>query len=294
MIAPEDECLMTRRQLLFKSALSGAALLSAPARNLIAAAGGATALSDAEQEKFLLSAKVLRTRGLSEGVTNSVRATLSDGQLTHDAHVQSINVRQPIYQTALGTELNFQDTYRFNLAAYRLDRLVGLHRAPVSVERKVSGKSSSVTWWVDDVLMTEKERYQKGIEPPDPTAWNLQIYIVRVFDQLIYNMDRNLGNLIITKDWQLWMIDHTRAFRYFKDLKSIETLQETKCERHLLAGLRKLNQQDLKREIGSYLSGQQIDALLARRDKIVAFYEKRVAQEGEAAVLYDLPPMAGA
>jgi hypothetical protein len=60
----------------------------------------------------------------------------------------------------------------------------------------------------------------------------------------------------------------------------------------LLAGLQKLNQEDLKRATGSYLSGQQIDALLARRDKIVAFYEKRVAQEGEAAVLYDLPPGA--
>ncbi len=282
---------MTRRQLLFRCALPGAALLATSAGRLIAVpAESPEQLSDAEQEKFLLSAKVLRTRELSEGITNSIRATLSDGRLTHDAHIQNIDVRQAVYQTPQGTEFNFQDSYRFNIAAYKLDRLLGLRRAPVSVERRVSGKGSSVTWWVDDVLMTEKDRYLKGVEPPDPAAWNLQIYLVRVFDQLIYNLDRNLGNLVITKDWQLWMIDHTRAFRFYKDLKSAETLQETKCERHLLTGLRKLNQDDLRREIGRHVSNQQIDSLLSRRDKIVALYERRVAQEGEEAVLYDLPP----
>jgi hypothetical protein len=141
--------------------------------------------------------------------------------------------------------------------------------------------------------MTEKERFLKGIDAPDPRAWNLQIYIVRIFDQLIYNLDRNLGNLLITKDWQLWMIDHTRAFRFYKDLKSTETLQETTCERQFLDGLRKLSQDSVKRELGRHVTGQQIDALMARRDKIVAFYDKRIAQEGEAAVLYDLPPRTG-
>lgn len=285
---------MTRRQLLFQSVLSGAALISGPARRLVAApAASPGKLSDAEQEKFLLSGKVLRTRELSEGITNSLRATLSDGEITHDAHIQNINVRQAIYQTPQGTELNFQDSYQFNIAAYKLDRQIGLHMTPVSVERRVQGKAASVTWWVDDVLMTEKDRFLKGIDAPDPHAWNLQIYIVRIFDQLIYNLDRNLGNLVITKDWQLWMIDHTRAFRFYKDLKNTETLQETQCERRLLAGLRKLNLDSLKNALGRHLNKNQMEAVLARRDKIVAFYDKRVAQEGEAAVLYELPPRAG-
>ena len=41
--------------------------------------------------------------------------------------------------------------------------------------------------------------------------------IVRLFDQLIYNIDRNLGNLMITNDWTIWAIDHTRAFRTYDD-----------------------------------------------------------------------------
>jgi hypothetical protein len=84
---------------------------------------------------------------------------------------------------------------------------------PVSVERKVGGKTSAITWWVDDVMMDEMKRTNKKIDPPDRDIWNKQMYVVRVFDQLIYNTDRNLGNLLIDKNWRLWMIDHTRAFR---------------------------------------------------------------------------------
>lgn len=39
------------------------------------------------------------------------------------------------------------------------------------------------------------------------------IHILRVFDELIQNRDRNAGNVLWTKDWTMWMIDHPRAFR---------------------------------------------------------------------------------
>ena len=37
------------------------------------------------------------------------------------------------------------------------------------------------------------------------------------------------------------------------------------------------------------LTGMEIDGLLARRDKIVKFFEDEVAKKGEGAVLFDLP-----
>lgn len=245
----------------------------------------ASRLSFEQQERFLRTAEIVKIRPLPEGVTGSRRATLSDGSVTHDAHVQSVDEFRSTAQ-ATGGEINFRDSFKFNIAAYRLNRMLGLDMIPATVERRIEDRSSSVTWWLDDILMAEKDRYLKKIEPPDSEAWNKQILIVRVFDQLIHNMDRNLGNLVITKDWKLWMIDHTRSFRISGELENPKQLSI--CERALLAAMRKLDRAGLDREFGDLLSEGEIEALLARRDKIVAFFDGAIAQSGEDSVLYDL------
>ncbi len=174
-------------------------------------------LSRAEMENFLLTAEVVERRSLSVGITGSERATLTDGRLTHDAHIQTVDVWKLSYTTSQGTELNFRDSYTYNIAAYRLDKLLDLRMVPVSVERKVGGETAAVTWWVDDVLMMERDRFLKKIQPPELTSWNDQMYQVRAFNALVYNTDPNLGNVLITKDWKLWMVDFTRAFRLYKN-----------------------------------------------------------------------------
>jgi hypothetical protein len=239
-------------------------------------------LTEAQRRDFLRKAKVIKTRTASRGVTGTLHATLSDGRVTHDASIQSIDEFKPVFQTQLGSEFNFRDSWKFDLAGFKLDRLLGLNMVPVSVTRKHAGKSSCFTWWVDDVLMIELERYNKKIDPPDVNAWNQQLSIVRVFDQLIYNTDRNLGNLVIDKNWQVWMIDHTRAFRINNDLREPKNL--TKCDRALLQKMRSLNLEVMKRELGKHLTEGEIKSLLARRDKIVKIFEEK----GEAD-LYDSP-----
>jgi hypothetical protein len=243
-------------------------------------------LSRAEMEEFLLTARVVQKKELSMGITNSQRATLDDGKLKHDAHIQTVDIQKASFQTATKTELNFRDSYKFNMAAYELDKLLELNMVPVSVERKVAGNLAAVTWWVDDTLMTELDRHKEKMEPPDLSTWNPQMYVCRVFDQLIYNTDRNLGNLVIIKDWKIWMIDHTRAFRTMKDLPSPANLAQ--CDRKLLAKLRGLNKDVLTKGLQRYLNSLQIDSLLDRRDKIVSFFDQQIAKKGEAAMLFDV------
>jgi hypothetical protein len=255
---------------------------NAPETNLSSAAK----LSRGEMEEFLIKAKVVARKNLSTGITNSQRGTLDDGRLKHDAHIQTVDIQKATFQTVSRTEFNFRDSYKFNMAAYELDKLLELNMVPVSVERKVGGNMAAVTWWVDDTLMTELDRHKKKMEPPDLKTWNPQMYVCRVFDQLIYNTDRNLGNLVITKDWKIWMIDHTRAFRTMKDLPAPENLVQ--CDRKLLGKLRGLNKDVLTKGLERYLNPLQIDGLLARRDKIVSFFDGQIAKKGEAAVLFDL------
>ena len=132
--------------------------------------------------------------------------------------------------------------------------------------------------------MTEKTRYLKKQKPPDLTRWNRRIHRVRVFDELIYNTDRNLGNLIITTDWKVWMIDHTGAFRTHKRLRDKNKL--LKCDRRLLDRLRRLNYEGLRAQLKDFLRESEIHGLLARRDQIVELFEQKIAQRGEKAVLY--------
>ncbi len=235
-------------------------------------------LSDADAERFLLNAKVIRTKAAGKGITGSLRATLTDGVLTHDAHIQIIDEAKREFRTDQGTEFNFRDSWNFNLAAYKIDRLIGLNLVPVTVERRWRSALGSFTWWVDDVQMDEGERLKKKLNSPYPQEWNEEMQLVRLFDQLIYNIDRNLGNLVITNDWTIWAIDHTRAFRTHATLKTPGNI--ARCDRKVLEGLKALDKATLRKATGEYLQTFEIDSLLKRRDLIVAMIE----QKGPAGV----------
>jgi hypothetical protein len=252
------------------------------------AAATAAPVTDAEKEAFLLEGQIVRRRSAPGGITGSVRATLRLNGYEHDAHIQTIEQYKPQNVTTGGGELDFRDSWRNNVAAYRLDRILGLGMVPVTVIRRDGNNQAAFTWWVDDVQMTEKDRYHNKVKSPDVDNWNQQIYVVRVFDQLIYNFDRNLGNLLIDKDWRVWMIDHTRAFKIFTRIKEEKDLG-TICERRLLEALRRLDKPTLMASMKGLLTEVQIKGMLGRRDAIAKFYEARIAELGEDAVLYDLP-----
>ena len=256
-------------------ALPGSSLLAqqAPAGSAPTSDSGTTLrLTLEQQEEFLKKAKIIRTRGSGKGVTGTTRATLSDGTTTHDASIQTVDEYMAEFKSKQGVEFNFRDSWRYNVAAYRLDRLLDIGMTPPSVERSYQNRPGAFTWWVEDVLMDEAERIKTKAAAPDTMAWNRQMWVVRVFDQLIYNVDRNMGNLLITTDWHVWAIDHTRAFRLHKTLAKPEHV--ARCDRGVFERLKHLDKEVLERELGEYLTGWERDAVLARRDEIVKIIEK--------------------
>ncbi len=230
-------------------------------------------LSDAQIEEFLLKGRVGKTRAAGKGITGSLRATLTYENLTHDAHIQPIDESKREFKGTQGTEFNFRDYWGFNIAGYKIGRLLGLDMIPVSVERGYRSTKAAYTWWLDDFLMDEQDRIKNKVTPPDLEKWNQQMQIVRLFDQLIANVDRNLGNLVITKDWNIWMIDHTRAFRTNTQLKTPGNI--ARCDRQVFARLKQLDKPMISKAVGAHLTGYEIDALLKRRDAIVTMIEQR-------------------
>jgi hypothetical protein len=268
---------------------------------LVLAAGPATAqtvghppapaLSIEQMEAFLLNARVVSMRHAGNGVTGSQRATLTDGVLTHDAHVQTVDIQRTAFQPAQGpAELNFRDTYRYNVAGYRLARLLGMDNVPVTVERRIGGRTAAVTWWVDGVQFDEQGRLKLATDAqggPQPQRTAMQMQMMRLFDELIQNRDRNQGNLLWTGDWKLWLVDHTRAFRLGGRLLNPQQVQ--RCERSMCDRLRQLTRDTVKQAMDGALTGMEIDALMERRDAILAQIDARIGRRGEGIVLFTLP-----
>lgn len=258
--------------------------LPAAAQAPPSAAPSAAAWTCDGMEAFLRTAKVVRRRDLPVGITVPVRVTLDDGRVRHDAAVQTVDVRKTTFATVMGTELNFRDAWQFNVAGYELAKLLELNMVPPYVERTVSGNPASVSWWVNDAMM-ERDRYRKKIQPPNPDQWNREMYAGRIFHELIADTDSNMTNMLITKDWRVWLIDFSRAFRLTKTLQNPKSLR--RIDRKLLAGLRGLTEDRLQQALGRWLSRPEIQGMVARRDLIVRFFDDLVAAKGQAAVLYD-------
>lgn len=256
---------------------------NAPTGAAASGVASVAAMDEAAREAFLARAGIVRVKSPPKGTTNTKRVTLSDGTLTHDASVQTIEEAKAVFEGTQGTELNFKDKWQFNVAAYRIDRLLGINMIPATVERKFEGKPGSFTWWVDEVMMDEQERYRQKKPVPDTIDWNRQMWITRMFDQLIANVDRNLGNLLIDKSYNIWMIDHSRAFRLNKDLRAPGNLSG--MDRTILENLRTMTRESVKTAVGDLLLDNEIDALLSRRDRIVAHYD-----QGSPALLFDRRP----
>ena len=173
----------------------------------------------------------------------------------------------------------FFESYKSEIAAYELDRILGLDMVPVTVERQVGDHPASVQLWVKGRLLSSVEHQV----PRRPAEWSRQVRRQRVFDALIANIDRNAGNIIVDDEWNLILIDHSRAFAV--DKMPFEN-QITRIDRELFEALEALDAQAVRERVRPWLFDDgAARALLERRDKIVARLRRLIEERGEAAVL---------
>ena len=239
----------------------------------------------AAAEQFLAKAKVKTVKDIGIGVTLPQKVTLELDGVTRFAAFKTIDEkRQGI--TQLGNappDINFQDSWQTEIPGYVVDTIIGLGMVPATVERRINNKVGSLQWWVVS-MMPEAERAKQKLQPPDKEAWDRVVLKMRLFDALIFNVDRHANNILVTHDFQLRLIDHSRSFRPQRQLRDPQLL--TRFSKSLLEGLGRLELQDLRKRLNRYLSAAQINGLLQRRDAILELARTRVAELGEAAVIY--------
>jgi len=249
------------------------------------AAAAEPELTKDQIKDFMLKAKVVSSKHTSKGITDPYRLTLSDGTITHEAVFQAVDEHKATMKFDDGhVEINFIDSYKYNVAAYAISELVGMDdMIPVHVERKWNGMVGSLSWLVP-VTMDEADRQKRHVSAPDSDAWNKQMYKIRVFDELVYDTDPNLTNVLVGENWKIWRVDFSRAFRLSKDIRDPKNL--VKIDKQLLERLKELKEPDVTLKTKGLLTKPEVQAVMARRDKIVSLFDNLIKQKGEGEVLY--------
>jgi len=242
-------------------------------------------------EEFLKTAEIVKQAQpfeSREAVTDPWVLTLEKDGVTNNA----------IWKDVEGRAKGFMENWRWEIAAYRLDKHLGLNMVPPTVERRFQGNRGSCQLWITS-MMSLKKKFDEEIKTPSYRVfnWNRAFYMQRAFDNLIANEDRHQNQYLITEDWRMILIDHSRSFRtskkftkkliYDEKYKEGPTFIMKELPRALYEKIKSLNTEVIKGVVGEYLTDNEIEAMLVRKDLIVKWVEDHIKKMGEDKVLYD-------
>ena len=228
-------------------------------------------MDDATLEEFMRTAPIVKVEKLDTGITNPKRVTQSRDGVSNDA-VFKYEDTHPDLQNKdkyISRRYNDSDRYVYDVAAYKVDRLLDWQLVPTAVIAEVEGDEGALSDWVENAI-NERDRLEKEI-PFSGYCKQYEQYRMRfVFDVLIYNEDRNLTNILWTKnDFMMKFIDHSLAFRSTEKRPKQYAKVPLQVSDLLRGRLQSLNQDELTQELSPYLHPRQIEAILARRDLIL-------------------------
>jgi hypothetical protein len=217
---------------------------------------------NAEFEEYLRTAKVDKVSDIPVGVTHPQRAYLAPGGLVTSFAWKPLRP---------GVQNGYFESYKSEIAAYELDKLLGLNMVPVVVERRVNNDTGAAVMWIEGV-----RSWESVLPIPKPATWGFQLARMKMFDDFIGNGDRNKGNLLVDADWHIFLIDHSRAF--VTDAKLPQELQN--IDRKLWERMLALDEAGLETTMGAWLDSRQIQALIRRRDAMKKKIDALVAKNG--------------
>jgi len=243
-----------------------------------------------EIEEFLRTAEIVSRKRVGEGINNPLKVLLEKDGIQMYAVFRDVRIESNKKEMTDGTiKYFFRDDARFECAAYELSKLLGLDTVPPAVERQIQGKKGTLQAWVENAATERALRKETDVPPSGGLKrwrWIMQRQNIYIFDNLIYNEDRNLGNILIEPNWKLWMIDHTRAFRRWKELLNPDQIRF--AERILWEKLQALDETVVRAKLKDFLKPVEIDGLIERKGLLVDHIQKLIDERGEKAVLFTL------
>ncbi len=255
--------------------VSGTIVLTAQVLAQAPAAASAKTWADhtKEIEAYLRSADVVSMEDVSVGVTHPRRAQLAPGGPVSEIAWKALKP---------GRYQGYWESYKSEIAAYELDKLLALGMVPPTVEKRIKGEVGAAVMWVTPTRSFFElggVPGQKGVKGPSPReipSWTKQLARAKMFDNLIGNIDPNLGNWLVDPAWNIILVDHSRAFTTTKDLYH----QLQYIDGPLWENIQALDEASLNAALGQWLDRGEISAILQRRAKMAPVVEKLLKTSG--------------
>jgi hypothetical protein len=220
----------------------------------------------AEFEAFITTAPIDHFEPIPVGVTHPRRAFFKPGGLAESV---AWKVLPPSNLSGSW------ESYKSEVAAYEMDKRLDLGMVPVAVEKRWKQERGAAILWLAPVRTWREVQYR-----PKPAKWERQIVRMKMFDNLIGNGDRNLGNLLVDADWNVFLIDHSRAFTENTKLPA----KMSKVDPDLWSRMLSLDEAALTAAIGAWADHSARRAVLTRRDRMKAAIETLVLAGGHDSV----------
>lgn len=242
--------------------------------------------SDHEAEQFLERARIVSRKTLGRGINKAQRLDLEWNGIAARAIFRTVDKRSRDFRLNGKTYRDFHDSHIYECAAYRLSRLLGISHVPPCVTREIDGTAGTVQLWVEAAMTENEHRNTPDRGLIAEARWPRPFSVMRVFDAIIDNFDRNSGNVLVDAHERIWFIDHTRSFRLYTDADVSKIL---KCDEDFYERIRSIDRDALQEVLGAHLERGRIDALERRRRQVVGHLDKLIARRGRAAVLFSTP-----
>ena len=236
-------------------------------------------LTDDEILEFLRSAEIVERETINIGINGIDRLTLEQDGIRLRAGFRQVDRRERDQRVGDEFYLVFRDSYFFEPAAYQLARLLGIPSVPPAVLRRINGVDGSVQVWVEELFDKDDDT-----RSPDALGWARQLWTMKFFDALIYNVDRNPGNLKVDHHYHLWMIDHTRAFQ--RKSSPFQPQYANHVSAEVWERLQSLQREDFEAAFSGLLETAEIKFFMDRRAAIIEHINALILERSRDAVIF--------
>src|SRR6056297_946560 len=217
-------------------------------------------MSDVEIEDFLRTAAVISLD--ATGDKGVQRLVLEQDGRRLEAVFNTVDTAPGLESRRWRRASERAERFGYEIAAYQVDRLLGLGMVPVTVARALGDARGSLRLWIP-ASFSERQRQSEQIPFTGDCDLAGQYRLMSAFDVLILNAAPDLGTLRYDEDWRLWLTDQSEAFGVATDVRAMLRNSELTLTPQMSAALDAITAENVA-PLSAYLNQRQLEALVTR------------------------------